>query len=169
MEFRTELRTELGAESREFNELKKLGFEFRSPQDEFSYQPDSGSIANGLAAKQEYGIDVDTDALTAESQLGALEKDGNLSDVELIVPSRSKRQPKKTPSEKPGFKSTGPKKPSPKKPSPKKPGPKKPSPKQPSPKIPRPKMPQTKKPQPKKSNANLTINKKSSPPRMGAS
>ena len=51
-------------EGREFDDLKKIGFEFRSPQDEFSYQPDSGSTAHGIAAKQEYGIDVDLDADT---------------------------------------------------------------------------------------------------------
>jgi hypothetical protein len=49
-------------EAKEFNALKKIGLEFESPQDEFSYQPDSGGTANGEIGKVEYGIDVDLDA-----------------------------------------------------------------------------------------------------------
>jgi|GEM_PF-5118676 len=82
------MKKNFGTESREFNALKKIGFEFGSPQDGFSYQPDSGSIANGLAAKQEYGIDVDTDAFTAELQDQVFEKEINLSDIELTVPDK---------------------------------------------------------------------------------
>ena len=55
-------------EDQEFNALKKMGFEFEAPQDEFSYQPDSGSTANGPIGKQEYGIDVDSDAALGETE-----------------------------------------------------------------------------------------------------
>ena len=51
-------------ESKEFKRLKELDFEFQAPQDEYSYQPDSGSIANGQIAKDEYGIDIVEDAKT---------------------------------------------------------------------------------------------------------
>lgn len=46
----------------EFNTLQKIGLEFGSPQDEFSYQPDSGSSMDGQLGKQEYGVDTDLDA-----------------------------------------------------------------------------------------------------------
>ncbi|MDZ4786962.1 MAG: BON domain-containing protein [bacterium] len=54
--------------NREANELQELGFEFRSPQDEFSYQPDSGSVIGGIRGKQEYGIDSNLDAEGGSSQ-----------------------------------------------------------------------------------------------------
>ncbi len=49
-------------DAEEFNSLQKLGLELESPQDEFSYQPDSGGTANGAIGKLEYGIDIDLDA-----------------------------------------------------------------------------------------------------------
>ena len=49
-------------EASDFDALKKLGYEFENPQDEFSYQPDSGGLADGSIAKSEFGIDVDPDA-----------------------------------------------------------------------------------------------------------
>lgn len=49
-------------DAEEFNALKKIGLELENPQDEFSYQPDSGGTANGAIGKLEYGIDVDLDA-----------------------------------------------------------------------------------------------------------
>lgn len=36
--------------------LKENGFEFRAPVDEYSYQPDSGSVTGGILGEQEYGI-----------------------------------------------------------------------------------------------------------------
>lgn len=59
------------ATTNQFDELKRIGYEFKAPQDEFSYQPDSGSTANGSIGKQEYGIDIDPDAqnlLSIESE-----------------------------------------------------------------------------------------------------
>jgi hypothetical protein len=60
---------------KEFNELQKLGFEFNAPQDEFSYQPDSGSNATGQIGELEYGIDIDIDAQPYENDI-AIEGNG---------------------------------------------------------------------------------------------
>ncbi len=68
-------------EKSEFNALKKLGFEFEAPQDEFSYQPDSGGTASGKRAKEE-GIDVDLDA---ESR-GAEQAEGPYGVKDLVAP-----------------------------------------------------------------------------------
>jgi osmotically-inducible protein OsmY len=43
-------------EGKEAERLRKLGFEFESPVDDYSYQPDSGSRIGGLRGRQEYGI-----------------------------------------------------------------------------------------------------------------
>lgn len=50
------------SESREFDTLKEVGYELEDPQDEFSYQPSSGSSDDGGIGRDEYGIDVDSDA-----------------------------------------------------------------------------------------------------------
>lgn len=47
---------------READELQEMGFELEQPQDEFSYQPDSGGTIGGARGKQEYGIDTEVDA-----------------------------------------------------------------------------------------------------------
>ena len=73
--------------TRDFNALKELGFEFYAPQDEYSYQPDSGSTANGELGKQEYGIDVDLDARPYENYQS---KEGNnIEDSSLPIPGES--------------------------------------------------------------------------------
>jgi osmotically-inducible protein OsmY len=43
-------------EGKDAEELKKLGFEFEPPVDDYSYQPDSGSRIGGTRGRQEYGI-----------------------------------------------------------------------------------------------------------------
>jgi len=43
-------------EGKEAERLRKLGFEFESPVDDYSYQPDSGSRIGGIRGRQEYGI-----------------------------------------------------------------------------------------------------------------
>ena len=43
-------------EGREFNELRKIGFEFKAPVDTYSMQPDSSSTIDGIRGEQEYGI-----------------------------------------------------------------------------------------------------------------
>jgi hypothetical protein len=72
---------------KEFNELQKMGFEFRAPQDELSYQPDSGSSATGEIGKHEYGIDIDIDAQPYENDISA-EGDG-LEDPTIPIPGES--------------------------------------------------------------------------------
>lgn len=49
-------------ENANFNALKEIGFELESPQDGFSFQPDSGSRTGGEIGEQEYGIVTDPDA-----------------------------------------------------------------------------------------------------------
>src|SRR5688572_27725648 len=43
-------------ESSDFERLKKAGFEFRSPVDEYSYQPGSSGVIGGTVGADEYGI-----------------------------------------------------------------------------------------------------------------
>jgi osmotically-inducible protein OsmY len=75
------------SDAREFNFLKKIGLEFQSPQDEFSYQPDSGSTADGDIGKQEYRIDVDFDAQARTSEhFGTARK---LEDPTAAIPGES--------------------------------------------------------------------------------
>ena len=73
-------------ESAEFERLKELDFELEAPQDEYSYQPDSGSVANGEIAKDEYGIDVVEDAKTPHKKHANI-----ISDVDSnpLVPGES--------------------------------------------------------------------------------
>lgn len=71
----------------EFTALKKIGFEFADPQDEYSYQPDSGSTANGLIGRQEYGIDIDLDALPYENE--PVVEGNNIEDSTLPIPGES--------------------------------------------------------------------------------
>lgn len=52
----------LSEEGKDFNQLRGLGFEFETPQDEYTYQSGSGSAAGGIAGKQEYGIDTTLDS-----------------------------------------------------------------------------------------------------------
>jgi hypothetical protein len=51
----------------EFTAMKEQGFNFKGSQDEFSYQPDSGSTSSGRIGQQEYGINIDLDANGSES------------------------------------------------------------------------------------------------------
>jgi osmotically-inducible protein OsmY len=74
----------INTDAQDFNALKKLGFEFYPPQDGYSYQPDSGSTANGEIGKQEYGIDVDLDAQPYKN-IHQIE-DGNIEDSIIQVP-----------------------------------------------------------------------------------
>ncbi len=69
----------------DFEKLQKLGFEFDNPQDEFSYQPDSGGVASGLIGKQEYGIDSDLDAAGSSKILD----ENILDDPSIEVPGES--------------------------------------------------------------------------------
>ncbi len=65
----------------EFKALQEIGLELEAPQDEYSYQPDSGGTANGYIAKIEYGIDVNLDALgreTADSGESSIVEDSSL-------------------------------------------------------------------------------------------
>ena len=57
----------------DFKSLQELGFEFEAPQDEFSYQPDSGGLADGNIAKPEFGIDIDLDAESNDSEALSVE------------------------------------------------------------------------------------------------
>lgn len=43
-------------EATDFRRLKRSGFEFEAPVDEYSAQPDSGSTTGGTIGMQEYGI-----------------------------------------------------------------------------------------------------------------
>lgn len=43
-------------EGKEAEQLRKLGYEYQPPVDDYSYQPDSGSRIGGITGKQEYGI-----------------------------------------------------------------------------------------------------------------
>ncbi len=75
------------SEAHEFNSLKKIGFELEAPQDEYSYQPDSGSTANGIIGKQEYGIDVNPDAQGRENELDG--KRRQIEDSSMPIPGES--------------------------------------------------------------------------------
>jgi hypothetical protein len=44
-------------EGKESNQLRRLGYEYKPPVDEYSYQPDSGSRIGGVRGKNEYGIE----------------------------------------------------------------------------------------------------------------
>jgi len=68
----------------EFNALKKIGFEFVPPQDEFSYQPDSGSSIGGKRGRQEYGIKSVYDAEGRDAQ--AEERKAKKSDEDPYSP-----------------------------------------------------------------------------------
>ncbi len=59
----------IGIEAEEFNALKKIGFEFDPPQDEYSYQPESSGSASGEIGKQEYGIDVDLESPNSQKMV----------------------------------------------------------------------------------------------------
>ena len=63
--------------SRVFDALKELGLELEAPQDEFSYQPNSGGYAAGAIGKLEYGIDSDLDALGREDEDHLFTEDPN--------------------------------------------------------------------------------------------
>ncbi|MCO6430166.1 MAG: BON domain-containing protein [Deltaproteobacteria bacterium] len=65
-----------------YEELMDLGFELESPQDEYSYQPDSGGAIGGIIGRQEYGIDTVQDAQDRDDQLGS-SHDVNPADVGL--------------------------------------------------------------------------------------
>lgn len=74
-------------DAEEYNALMKIGLELEDPQDEFSYQPDSGGTANGEIGKQEYGIDIDIDARGRE-----INDDGTImttKDSSLPIPGAS--------------------------------------------------------------------------------
>ncbi len=74
-------------DAKDFNKLKNIGLEFEAPQDEYSYQPDSGSTANGLIGKQEYGIDIDIDAQPYENE--PFLEGNNIEDSSLPIPGES--------------------------------------------------------------------------------
>ncbi len=74
-------------ESEEFNRLKGLDFEFESPQDEYSYQPDSGSVANGEIGKVEYGIDIEEDAKTPHKKF--VNRQGSEGNPDTPIPGES--------------------------------------------------------------------------------
>ena len=59
----------------EFDTLLEVGFKLSAPQDEFSYQPDSGSSTGGLLGEQEHGIKSDYDA---EGRIAQIQTDHNL-------------------------------------------------------------------------------------------
>lgn len=75
----------LSDEGKDFNQLRGLGFEFEEPQDEYSYQPDSGGAAGGIQGKQEYGIDSNLDST---AKRGIAES----KDTTLASPSNVKRK-----------------------------------------------------------------------------
>lgn len=71
----------------DFDTLKQLGFELEAPQDEFSYQPDSGSVTDGIIGVQEYGINIVLDAEGRGSEgFGETRK---LEDPEQPIPGQS--------------------------------------------------------------------------------
>ena len=74
-------------DAQDFNALKKLGFELESPQDEYSYQPDSGGIANGEVGEIESGIEFDIDA--RGSSLVSAAEDLEVEDPEQPIPGES--------------------------------------------------------------------------------
>ena len=80
-------------ESSDFTALKKLGFNFSGFQDEFSYQPDSGSLANGEIGKQEYGISIDLDSESTE--LDKPTPNEEKEDATQIIPGESEWSQKK--------------------------------------------------------------------------
>jgi len=80
--------TSKGEES-EFNALKRAGLEFEPPQDEFSYQPDSGSSAGGRIGEQEYGIKSVYDTDTRDTKAGELQEGEDGEDPDSIVPGVS--------------------------------------------------------------------------------
>ena len=75
------------SDGEDFKFLKELGFEFKTPQDEFSYQPGSGGLADGIIGKQEYGIDIDLDAETREAE--DLDEENEKEDPLLPIPGES--------------------------------------------------------------------------------
>jgi osmotically-inducible protein OsmY len=44
-------------EGKDADNLRRLGYEYQSPVDDYSHQPDSGSRIGGTRGKQEYGIE----------------------------------------------------------------------------------------------------------------
>lgn len=75
------------SDSQDFKNLKHAGLEFKDPQDEFSYQPDSGSLATGHIGKQEYGIDIDLDAQPYDNEVSV--EGNNIEDSTLPIPGES--------------------------------------------------------------------------------
>jgi hypothetical protein len=61
----------LSKEGKDYRRLQALGFDFRSSQDEFSQQPDSGGTQGGIIGKQEYGIDNSADATSRSDEFEA--------------------------------------------------------------------------------------------------
>ncbi len=74
-------------ESKEYDRMKELDFELEAPQDEYSYQPDSGSVANGEIGKVEYGIDIVEDAKTPHKKY--VDKQGSEGNPDTSIPGES--------------------------------------------------------------------------------
>ncbi len=62
-------------DAEDFEKLREMGFELKTPQDEYSYQPDSGSAIGGVRGRQEYGINpvLDAENPRAQRMLGKMQ------------------------------------------------------------------------------------------------
>ena len=76
-------------EENEFDALKKIGLEFESPQDEYSYQPASGSIIGGKIGEQEYGIKSVYNADKRHPQTGEHQESEDGENPDSVVPGES--------------------------------------------------------------------------------